>query len=105
MLEILIIFCLNQLLDQATSKLKLNGAARRMYTLDGSLILDVQDLITWCLEFYKKELLLMEPSKNWNNLGVFFNYLLNYFGMNKMNPSIQGNQKNHPKKTLMIKVI
>ncbi len=44
------------MLDQATGKLQLRGAARKLYTEDGNLILDVQDLITWAVEHYKKEL-------------------------------------------------
>jgi hypothetical protein len=33
----------------------LRSAARRLYTEDGTLILDVQDLITWSIEYYRKE--------------------------------------------------
>ena len=44
-----------QLLDLSTSRLQLRSAARRFYTQDGTLILDVQDLIDWCLDHYRKE--------------------------------------------------
>ena len=43
------------MLDHAMNRLQLRSAARRFYTQDGTLILDVQDLIDWCLNFYKKE--------------------------------------------------
>ncbi len=34
----------------------MRSAARRLYTEDGTLILDVQDLITWSIEYYRREL-------------------------------------------------
>ena len=43
------------MLDLSTSRLQLRSAARRFYTQDGTLILDVQDLIDWCLDHYRKE--------------------------------------------------
>jgi hypothetical protein len=43
--------------------LQLRSAARRFYTQDGTLILDVQDLIDWCLDFYKKEYRKLEKGK------------------------------------------
>ncbi len=51
--ELLIGTSLNDILEMATGKLGLNCAARRIYTQDGSLILDVQDLVTWCIGFYR----------------------------------------------------
>ena len=45
-----------KLLDQATVKLELRGAARKLYTEDGTLILDVQDLVDWVIAFYRREL-------------------------------------------------
>ena len=56
-------FVFSKLLDQATGKLQLRSAARRFYTQDGTLILDVQDLIDWCLNFYKKENHKIDSSK------------------------------------------
>ncbi len=53
--ELLIGTSLNDLLVAATGKLRLNSAARRFYTQDGSLILDVQDLVTWCIGFYRRQ--------------------------------------------------
>lgn len=52
-----------QLLDQATSRLQLRNAARRIYTEDGTLILDAHDLITWAIDYYRNELHKLEQSK------------------------------------------
>ena len=43
-------------MDQSTNKLQLRGAARKIYTEEGNLILDFQDLINWAIEHYRKEL-------------------------------------------------
>ena len=51
-----------QILDQATTRLQLRNAARRLYTEDGTLILDFHDLITWSIEFYRKKLYQTRPS-------------------------------------------
>ncbi|CAF0796043.1 unnamed protein product [Brachionus calyciflorus] len=61
--ELIISSTLNGLLEQATSRLQLNNAARRLYTHDGTLILDVHDLITWLIDFYRKQLYKNEPVK------------------------------------------
>ena len=44
-----------QLLQQCTSRLRLNQAARRMYTADGMIVLDLDDLITWVQERFISE--------------------------------------------------
>jgi hypothetical protein len=54
--EVLVGSNIQTVLDQATAKLQLRSAARRLYTEDGTLILDVQDLITWSIEHYRREL-------------------------------------------------
>ena len=51
------------MLEQSTARLQLRSAARRFYTQDGTLILDVQDIIDWCLDFYKKENRKLEKGK------------------------------------------
>lgn len=53
--ELLIGSSMTNILDLATKKLELRGAARRIYTEDGTLILDIQDLVTWCIDYYRKE--------------------------------------------------
>lgn len=40
-------------LDQCTYRLGLNSAARRIYTEDGTMILEIEDLIDWAVENYK----------------------------------------------------
>ena len=50
-------------MDQATKKLELRGAARRVYMEDGTLILDIHDLVNWCIEHYRKELTKMDIGK------------------------------------------
>ena len=40
--------------DQATRKLSLSNAARKLFTVDGTPILDYQDLVNYCQLFYKK---------------------------------------------------
>ena len=54
------------MLEQATNRLQLRNAARRLYTEDGVLILDVQDLIDWAIDYYRRELEKMEsmPGQN-----------------------------------------
>jgi hypothetical protein len=42
-------------LDQATSRLGLQSAARRLYTNDGTAILDLDDLVAWVREEYVRE--------------------------------------------------
>ncbi|CAF0809708.1 unnamed protein product [Rotaria sordida] len=42
------------LLDQATHRLSLINAARRLYVIDGSVILTIEDLIEWAKEYYIK---------------------------------------------------
>lgn len=59
-----------KLLEQATSRLQLRNAARRLYTEDGVLILDVQDLIDWAIDYYRRELEKME-STPCQNLDIF----------------------------------
>lgn len=54
--ELLVGSTVQGILDQATARLQLRSAARRLYTEDGTLILDVQDLITWTMDYYRKEL-------------------------------------------------
>ena len=51
-----------KLLEQATNRLQLRNAARRLYTEDGVLILDVQDLIDWAIDYYRRELAKMESA-------------------------------------------
>jgi hypothetical protein len=41
-------------LDQATRKLSFSNAARKLFTIDGTPVLDYQDLINFCENFYKK---------------------------------------------------
>lgn len=43
-----------QILDQATHRLSLTNAARRLYVVDGTVILTIEDLIQWATDFYKK---------------------------------------------------
>ncbi|RNA38972.1 Doublecortin domain-containing 5 [Brachionus plicatilis] len=62
--ELIISSSVNGLLEQATSRLQLTQAARRLYTQDGTMILDVPDLITWLVEFYQKQLNKTESNKN-----------------------------------------
>jgi hypothetical protein len=59
-----------KLLEQATSRLQLRNAARRLYTEDGVLILDVQDLIDWAIDYYRRELEKMESTPG-QNLDIF----------------------------------
>ena len=47
-------FFTSQILEQATHRLGLTQAARRVYTLDGNLILDVDDLVEWARVQYAK---------------------------------------------------
>lgn len=42
------------MLDQATHRLSLTNAARRLYVVDGTVILTIEDLIQWTTEFYRK---------------------------------------------------
>ena len=62
--EMLIGSTIQAILDQAPKKLGLRGAARRVFTEDGTLILDIQDLMTWCVEYYRNELNKSETSKS-----------------------------------------
>lgn len=43
-------------MEQATSKLQMTQAARRLYTQDGTIIFDVSDLVTWMVDFYRNQL-------------------------------------------------
>ncbi|CAF0832166.1 unnamed protein product, partial [Didymodactylos carnosus] len=43
------------LLDQATQRLNLTNAARRFYTVDGNVMLTIEDLLQWTSEYYKKK--------------------------------------------------
>lgn len=43
-----------KLLDQATHRLNLTNAARRLYVNDGTVILTIEDLIQWTSNFYRK---------------------------------------------------
>ena len=52
-----LILPLFKLLDQATRRLNLTNAARRLYVIDGTTILTVEDLIQWMSEYYKKRFL------------------------------------------------
>lgn len=40
------------MLDQSTYRLGMTSAARRLYTRDGTVILDTDDLISWAVEHY-----------------------------------------------------
>ena len=51
----IIIVCDFQILEQATERLRLTQAARRLYTADGLIVLDLDDLIEWVKEQYVKE--------------------------------------------------
>ena len=42
-----------QILDQCTYRLGLNSAARRIYTEDGTMIMEIEDLIEWAVDNYK----------------------------------------------------
>lgn len=64
--ELLIGTSLDDLLELATSKLGLNLAARRIYTQDGTVILGIQDLVVWCVDYYKKILQTLEPTEQKN---------------------------------------
>jgi hypothetical protein len=59
--ELIVGSSIQGLLDQVTSRLNLRTAARRFYTEDGTLILDIHDLITWSIEYYRKQLNKAEP--------------------------------------------
>lgn len=61
--QMLIGSSIQAILDQAPKKLGLRGAARRIFTEDGTLILDIQDLMTWCVEYYRNELNKAETGK------------------------------------------
>ncbi|CAF0848442.1 unnamed protein product [Rotaria sp. Silwood1] len=50
-------------LDQATHRLSLTNAARRLYGIDGTVILTIEDLIDWAKEYYKKRYLELTKSK------------------------------------------
>ena len=50
-----IIFYGLQILEQATYRLELTQAARRFYAADGTIILDLDDLIDWVKQQYVKE--------------------------------------------------
>lgn len=41
------------ILDQCTYRLGLNSAARRIFTEDGTMIMEIEDLIDWAVENYK----------------------------------------------------
>jgi hypothetical protein len=43
----------SQVLDQCTYRLELNSAARGIYTEDGTMIMEIEDLIDWAVENYK----------------------------------------------------
>ena len=43
----------SQVLDQCTYRLGLNSAARGIYTEDGTMIMEIEDLIDWAVENYK----------------------------------------------------
>ena len=55
MLFDIISVCDFQILEQATERLRLTQAARRLYTADGLIVLDLDDLIEWVKEQYVKE--------------------------------------------------
>ena len=40
-------------MDQCTYRLGLNSAARGIYTEDGTMIMEIEDLIDWAVENYK----------------------------------------------------
>ena len=42
-----------QILNQCTHKLSLASAARYIYTEDGTMILEVDDLVDWAVDNYK----------------------------------------------------
>ena len=44
-----------QILEQATMRLDLPSAARRLYTNDGLIILDLDDLVDWVRDEYVRE--------------------------------------------------
>ena len=44
-----------QILQQATHRLQMSGAARRLYTADGVIILDLDDLVTWAQGQYVRD--------------------------------------------------
>ena len=50
-----LLLCCVQILDQCTPKLRMTSAARRLYTSDGCIILDLDDLIEWMRDQYVKE--------------------------------------------------
>lgn len=54
-------------MEQATSKLKITQAARRLYTQDGTMILDISDLVTWMVDYYRNQLQKNESSQVQNN--------------------------------------
>jgi hypothetical protein len=64
--ELLIGTGLDELLEAATFKLGFNVAARRIYTQDGTVVLSIQDLVIWCVDYYKKQLQLIEPTEQKN---------------------------------------
>ncbi|XP_076116553.1 doublecortin domain-containing protein 1-like isoform X1 [Mytilus galloprovincialis] len=41
------------ILDQCTYRLGLNSAARRIYTEDGTMVMEIEDLIDWAVDNYK----------------------------------------------------
>ena len=66
-----------KLLEQATSRLNLRGAGRRMYTEDGTLILDVQNLIDWVIDYYRN--VLRSPEEPKSSLVFYAAFLKLYF--------------------------
>ena len=48
-------FVIFQILDQCVHRLGLNQAARRLYTADGTLVLDTDDLIEWVQQEYVRQ--------------------------------------------------
>ena len=59
-----------KLLEQATNRLQLRNAARRLYTEDGVLILDINDLIEWVIDYYRRELNRMETALGKHELNL-----------------------------------
>ena len=43
------------MLDQCTHRLEMNKAARRLYTADGMIILDINDLVEWVKDKYVEQ--------------------------------------------------
>ena len=85
-------------MEQATNRLQLRNAARRLYTEDGTLILDIQDLVDWVIDYYRRELTKMEATSrnNFDKVYCYFSVKLSiFFFILKSCGTKKGNERKH----------